>query len=231
MDQTKSTLTFDVSGTLLDWHSAMSQAFSEVSPRLNKNIDPSALTVEYHLAALHAIISQVNPEYNFDTVLSSELNSLLERHSLVVSPADRQHLLTGWNRVKSWPDVAEGFAKLRSRHRVVAFSVLSTVQLMEVSRANGLIWDALFSCEMIGVYKTTARSYDIAAKWLGIPANEIIMVACHGFDLDAAAACGYRTALVRRPHEYGPETNPYPSDPSKYDFVADSFDDLARQLE
>lgn len=40
----------------------------------------------------------------------------------------------------------------------------------------------------------------------------VLMVACHNFDLNAARACGFRTAFVRRPHECGAEgpTDPVP---------------------
>ena len=56
------------------------------------------------------------------------------------------------------------------------------------------------------------------------------MVACHNFDLDAAKGCGFRTAFVKRPDEWGPE-GPPDRDPNPiHDIVADNFPDMARQL-
>jgi hypothetical protein len=46
-------------------------------------------------------------------------------------------------------------------------------------------------------------AYRRAAGFLGAPPGEILMVACHNFDLDAARGVGYRTAFVRRPDEWG----------------------------
>jgi 2-haloacid dehalogenase len=49
-----------------------------------------------------------------------------------------------------------------------------------------------------------------AARLLAVERNEILMVAWHNFDLDAARGEGYRTAFVRRPAEWGPGGLPDP---------------------
>ena len=59
------------------------------------------------------------------------------------------------------------------------------------------------------------------------------MVACHPFDLDAARQVGFKTALVRRPREWGLE-DPLklnPVDPGDYDLVVDDFPALAAALQ
>jgi FMN phosphatase YigB (HAD superfamily) len=37
------------------------------------------------------------------------------------------------------------------------------------SGAHGIGWDAIVSCEMIGVYKPNAEAYHTAARWLNLP--------------------------------------------------------------
>ena len=49
-------------------------------------------------------------------------------------------------------------------------------------------------------------------------------------DLDAAKACGFNTAFVKRPDEWGPEGPPDPEPNPIHDIVADTFPDMARQL-
>jgi 2-haloacid dehalogenase len=57
---------------------------------------------------------------------------------------------------------------------------------------------------MLGVYKSRPEAYQRAARLLQLEPGEIVMVACHNFDLDAAESVGYRTCFVRRPDEWGP---------------------------
>ena len=99
-----------------------------------------------------------------------------------------------------------------------------------MSRRNGIDWDAIVSRAMIGVYKPQPQAYATAARWLALQPAQILMVACHNFDLHAAHAAGFRTAFVRRPDEWGPEGPPDPKPNGGYDFVVDGFDALAGQV-
>ena len=98
---------------------------------------------------------------------------------------------------------------------------------MAVSRHNRIAWDAVVSCEMIGVYKTEQEAYRTCARWLALPPERILMVACHNFDLRAARQAGYRTAFVRRPAEWGPAGPPDPEPDAGCDVVVDDFAELA----
>ena len=87
---------------------------------------------------------------------------------------------------------------------VASFTILTTSLVVDVSRRNNITWDCLISCEMSGIYKPRPEAYQTAAKWLALAPHEILMVACHNFDLMAARAVGYHSAFVRRPMEWGP---------------------------
>lgn len=102
--------------------------------------------------------------------------------------------------------------------------------VLEVSRKNDLEWDAVISCEMIGTYKPNLQAYWQAAIWLGMEPTEILMEACHNFDLNPARACGFKTAFDRRPDEWGPEEPPDPTPHPDCDIVAHGFGDLATHL-
>ena len=56
------------------------------------------------------------------------------------------------------------------------------------------------------------------------------MVACHNFDLNAARSCGYKSAFVRRPAEWGAEPPPDPVPDPAHDFAVDGFAELADRL-
>jgi 2-haloacid dehalogenase len=102
--------------------------------------------------------------------------------------------------------------------------------IIDTARANGLSWDAVISCEAIGKYKVLPESYATAARFLQLDPSEILMVACHNFDLDAAKAAGFNTAFVRRPEEWGHEGPPDPEPNPIHDIVVDTFPDLAAAL-
>jgi len=53
---------------------------------------------------------------------------------------------------------------------------------------------------MIGNYKPRPEAYRTCAKWLGYRPDELLMVACHNFDLMAAreAGIGAPSCSVRR---------------------------------
>ena len=65
------------------------------------------------------------------------------------------------------------------------------------------------SAELFGHYKRDREVYEGAARLLGLAPGQVMMVAAHKDDLDAAASTGLRTAFVARPMERG--------DPAKAD--------------
>ena len=56
------------------------------------------------------------------------------------------------------------------------------------------------------------------------------MVACHNFDLNAALGCGYKTAFVKRPNEWGPGGPPDPVPNPAHTMVLEDFPELATRL-
>lgn len=102
--------------------------------------------------------------------------------------------------------------------------------VLEVSRKNRLDWDAVISCEMHGIYKPNFQAYLKVAQWLDLEPSEVLMVACHNFDLNAARSCGFRTAFVSRPAEWGLEGPPDPIANPANDIIVDSFSALADRL-
>jgi 2-haloacid dehalogenase len=83
---------------------------------------------------------------------------------------------------------------------------------------------------MIGVYKPHAQAYATAARWMALEPSQILMVACHNFDLNAAHKAGFRTAFVRRPDEWGPEGPPDSKPNMAYDFIEDNFEALRQRV-
>lgn len=224
-------LTFDTGGTILDWHSGVCNALQRVGKRRGVSLDWHAVTNDYRRLAMKGIVGQIQPAFNMDDVHRTALDQVLSQHGLQqFDPQDRQHILQAWHDLSAWPDFPAALARIRKKLPAISFTMLPLSLVLDVSRPNNLDWDAVISCEMIGTYKPHPQAYLTTAKWLNLEPSDILMVACHNFDLNAARACGFKTAFVRRPDEWGPAGPPDPLPHPDCDVVVDNFDQLADHL-
>jgi 2-haloacid dehalogenase len=67
-----------------------------------------------------------------------------------------------------------------------------------------LPWDAVLSAELFHHFKPDRKVYLGAVDLLGCKPAEVMMVAAHPGNLQAAQDCGLRTGFVGRPLENGP---------------------------
>jgi 2-haloacid dehalogenase len=224
-------LTFDTGGTVLDWHGGISRSLAAAGEKRGVQADWAAVTNDYRRRSLEEITAQVNPSFNFDDVHRRVLDLVLAEHKLdALAPEDRDTIWRTWHKLDAWPDFPAALARLRRKYVVASFTLLTTSLVVDVSKRNGIDWDAIISCEMIGIYKTRPEAYQTAAKWLQLDPSEILMVACHNFDLNAALGCGYKTAFVKRPQEWGPGGPPDPVPNPAHTMVLDDFPELATRL-
>jgi 2-haloacid dehalogenase len=224
-------LAFDTGGTLLNWHNGLSSAFDAVGRRHGLDGRPWTDTVnEYRRRSLKRVVGAIDPSFNIDDVHREELAKLVKEMKLPFDERDVGLILNAWHALDAWHDVADGLKRLRRRYSVVAFTVLSVSLVIDASKRNQMNWDCVLSCELLGVYKTDRRAYEMAAKKLALPPQQIMMVACHNFDLMAARAVGYRSAFIHRPAEWGSAGPPDPVPDPEHDIVAHDLSDLSDQL-
>jgi 2-haloacid dehalogenase len=224
-------LAFDTGGTVLDWHGGLVAQSRRLGAAQGVDVDWHAFVNAWRRLAMKGIVGQTQPAFNMDDVHRRTLDEALAQFGLGDwGEAERETLWRTWHQLDTWADFAPALARLRRALPVVSFTMLPTALVVDVSRRNGIDWDAIISCEMIGVYKPQPQAYATAARWLALQPAEVLMVACHNFDLNAAQAAGFRTAFVRRPDEWGPEGPPDPNPNRAYDFVVDGFDALAQQV-
>jgi 2-haloacid dehalogenase len=224
-------LTFDTGGTILDWHRGIQTALAAAGTRHGIAADWPAVTNEYRRRALKGMTRQVRPVFNIDDVHRCVLDELaVELGWTAFTEDDRAAIQQAWHALDAWPDFPAALARLRRRHVVASFTILSTSLIVDVSKRNDIDWDCVVSCEMIGSYKPNPEAYATCARWLGYRPEEIVMVACHNFDLLAARKVGYRSAFVRRPDEWGAAGPPDPEPDAAHDIVVDDFGQLAERL-
>ena len=224
-------LAFDTGGTILDWHSGLVAALAECGTRHGVERDWHGFANEYRRRSLQRMLGAVEPGYNIDDVHRAVLDELLGETAIdAFSQEDRRNVTQRWHALQAWPDFVPALTRLRPRYVCISFTILSLSLVVDVSRRNGIGWDGVIACEMLRVYKPRPEAYRLAAKFLAVSPGEILMVACHNFDLDAARGQGYCTVFVRRPDEWGPAGPPDPVPNPATDLVVAGFAELAERL-
>ena len=229
-------LTFDTGGTILDWHSGFSAALRDVGLKYGEEKDWDSLANELRRKSLAFMLNlgkEVPPQYNFDGAHRMALDIVLEENGLgSVTKEERTEIcMEKIHQLKCWPDFPPVLPRLRKLYICASFTLLSFRIVVDTSRANDIVWDAIFSCEGIGKYKVLPEVYQTTSRYLQLDPSEICMIACHNFDLDAAKRCGYKTAFVRRPDEWGGEGPPDPRPNPEHDIIVDSFAELETALD
>jgi 2-haloacid dehalogenase len=221
---------FDTGGTVLDWHAGLTGTMTAWGAAHGIERDWHALANEHRRRSLRRMTNMVDPGFNIDDVHRDVLGELFDENGLGGSAEERRAIAARWHELDAWPDFAAALRRLRRYRICVSFTILSLSLIVDVSRRNGIDWDAVIPCEMLRVYKPLPDAYRRAAALLAVEPSEILMVACHNFDLDAARGEGYRTAFVRRPGEWGPAGPPDAVPNPACDLVVAGFAELAERL-
>ncbi len=99
-----------------------------------------------------------------------------------------------------------------------------------LARYAGLPWDAILGAELAGDYKPKPKVYLASAEALGLTPGEVMMVAAHNDDLEAAQALGFKTGFFPRPREYGANQTKDLEAGGDWDVIAADLGDLARRM-
>lgn len=228
-------LTFDVQGTCTDFCGPMQRMGAEVNARKGLALDWGALSSEWrslYRGVLDSVIAGRRPFLRVDHIYRETLDTLLERHGLAASfdAAERDAMNRLWSRLEPWPDTVDGLARLRRRYVVSTLSNAAMSTMVEVVRHGALPFDVILTAELAKIYKPAPAVYQLAVDYLGFAPHEIMMVACHKYDLAAARAFGMRTAFVARPLEFGPGESPDVASEDWFDIYAEDFRALASAL-
>lgn len=198
---------FDVFGTVVDWRGSMVTEFTPLFKKKNIQVDAELFVKDWVMTYADNMERINNNPKSFQTV--DELNKLsldetLKKHHLFTkfSHAERSQMWLSWHRLNPWPDSVKGLNQLK-RHYIIGTLTNGNIKLMiDLSKHAQLPWDVIFSGEFFKRYKPDPKVYQSAAQFLNLPANQILLVASHKFDLRAAKALGFQTAYVFRPKEF-----------------------------
>ena len=140
------------------------------------------------------------------------------------------HLNRVWHRLDAWPDSVDGLTRLKRKFTICTLSNGNIGLLTNMAKRAGLPWDCILSAEVFRAYKPDPATYLGVARTFDLAPEQVMLVAAHQDDLDAARECGLRTAYIERPLEFGAARPKDVSPAAENTLHARDFIDLARQL-
>ncbi len=228
-------LTFDVFGTVVDWRTSIAREGAALArARGITNVDwvefADAWRALYQ-PAMSRVRNGERPWVRLDVLHRESLDTLLDRFGVKgLSEDEVDHLNRAWHRLDPWPDAVEGLTRLKRRFILATLSNGNVALIVNMAKHAGLPWDAVLGAEPTRHYKPQPETYLLSAEVLGLRPEQCLMVAAHNNDLVAASRCGFHTAFVARPTEYGPAQRTDLRAEHDFDVVARDFVDLASQL-
>jgi 2-haloacid dehalogenase len=227
-------LTFDVFGTVVDWHGSIIREGQLLAANKGYDVDWEKFAISWRAGygpAMNKVRNGEMPWTKIDDLHRMILDDLVEEYNLTgMSEAELVHFNEAWHRLSPWPDTVSGLNKLKSKYVITTLSNGNVSLLTHMAKNGGLPWDAILSAELSGHYKPDPEAYLKAADLLSLKPEQVMMVAAHPSDLRAAARTGLKTAYVIRPLERGPGRPVNRNLDGEFDYTAEDFNDLARQL-
>ncbi len=227
-------LTFDVFGTVVDWRSSLIREGEQLGATIGVHIDWAQFADAWragYAPALDRVRRGELPWMTIDQLHRMILDQLLHDFNIRgLSEADKDHLNRAWHRLTPWPDSIPGLARLRQRFIIATLSNGNMALLINLAKHTGLPWDGILSAELVRQYKPDPAVYQMAAQFLGLPPEQVLMVAAHKDDLRAAQAVGLHAAFVQRPLEFGPGRSPDITPEPAFEVHASDLLDLAAKL-
>ncbi len=227
-------LLFDVFGTVVDWRGSIIREGQALGVQLNVQRDWHLFADAWragYVPAMDKVRKGALPWMNIDALHRIILNDLLEQFELThLSESQKDHLNRVWHRLSPWPDSVGGLTRLKALMPIATLSNGNVALLVNMARNAGLPWDTIFSAELFGQYKPDLAVYQKAADLLGFARSEVMLVAAHPSDLEAAKRAGLSTAFVSRPLEYGSVEKAETADGHQFDFKVSDFNELANLL-
>lgn len=196
-------LAFDVFGTVVDWHGSVAREID----RMRLGVDGSEFALAWRDGYVPAMKKVRSGELDWtliDDLHRMILDGLLVRFGITsLDEAQKRHLNKVWHRLDAWPDSVRGLTRLKTRFTICTLSNGNIGLLTDMARHAGLPWDCILSAEVFKKYKPDPQTYLGVAKIFDVAPAEVMMVATHQDDLDAARNAGLTTAYIERPLEFG----------------------------
>jgi 2-haloacid dehalogenase len=228
-------LLFDTFGTVVDWRGGLISRFDEWAKSRGVTADWPKLVDGWRMAyppSMQRVRTGEREWAVLDVLQRESLQTLVRELGIAgLDEAAADEMVRMWHELPPWPDSVAGLHRLRARYVIAPLSNGHVALLVRMAKTAKLPWDAVFGADVFRHYKPDPETYLGATALLGCQPYEVMLVASHPSDLDAAAKCGLRTCYVSRPLEYGVgrvvEAIP---ERGRYDLMVEGLGELATAL-
>lgn len=196
------TCIFDAYGTLFDVTAAARQAAEEPAhgaladrwPRLAADWRDKQLQYTWirAIAGEHADFWQVTCE---------ALDYALEASGLAEDAALRDRLRNLYWELSAFREVPDMLGALKDAGRATGILSNGSPEMLQAavqSAGVGRLLDHVLSVESVGVFKPSAKVYDLVNRAFGCDAGDVLFVSSNGWDAAAATGYGFATVWVNR---------------------------------
>lgn len=192
----KKLIVFDVNETLLDLK-ALDPKFEQVFG------NASVRTSWFGLVLRNSLVATITGRYDdFGKIAGAALEMTAQLHNVTLSDEDRTSIMGGIRSLPPHADVIPGLEKLTSAGFRLFTLTNSPSHVVETQLQNAGItgyFEKSFSVDAIKKFKPDAEVYQMTAKELGVPADQIRLVAAHDWDVAGALLAGCTSAFIARP--------------------------------
>lgn len=214
-------IVFDVNETLLDLR-ALDPWFQTTFG------DASVRALWFGQLLQSALVSTVTDEYaDFGTVGRAALDMTAERRGRHVGESEARELFEAMRSLPPHSDVKPALGELANAGIRLATLTNSRQDFATAQLTNAGIRDSferILSADQVRRLKPAREPYEMAARELGVPVSDIVLVAAHAWDVTGALRAGAHAAFVERP---GMVLDPLAPTP---DIVGRGLGDVAAQL-
>lgn len=192
-------IAFDVFGTLLDWKGTIISSGERLMPNRPINWEKFANAWMQSYGESLARLKENNTWAPLDSLLEASYEKLALEFGLDAC----SDLKRSWSRLDPFPDASKGLDRLKDKFHLAALTNANASMLESLADHSKLPWRSLLSAESVKRYKPDPEIYRMAIEKLGLQPHQILMVASHTFDLNAANEAGMKTGLISRRGEPG----------------------------
>lgn len=221
---------FDVFGTVVDWCGSIAKAVNRFLPEVDGYEFARVWRAGYR-PALNKVLETPNNWVSLDDIHLEILKNTLEKFNIHhLSNVQIMSLNFAWHQLQTWPDSLAGIHSIKEKHIVTTLSNGNISLLTHMAKNAGIAWDCILSAENFRSYKPNPSTYLGVANIFNVAPEQVLLVAAHQHDLDAAHACGLKTAYIERKMEFGLGHEKDTQGSPENTFHATDLIDLSKQL-
>lgn len=189
-------IAFDVNETLLD--------LAPIRANLESIFGTDPPAGEWFARLLHgSLVANTLGQYRpFGEIATETLITLAGRRGLLLRAEDAIEALAPMSKLPPHPDVVPGIERLAAAGKRMVALTNGSREVAEAQINNAGIsgqLERVISVDEVGVFKPDPRPYRHAADSMGVPIEEMVLVAAHDWDCAGAVNAGAKAVFVKRP--------------------------------